>query len=165
VDVLIGALGLLRSSFPDMRCFIVGQGPEEKNLKKEAASYGLQQNIRFIGFVKDHEDIIRLMKSSRLCVLPSTREGFGMVALEALACGVPVLTARHPENAICDLVGIGGLQIVPLTIQDFADAIREQLQSTSMRSSFHLADSWDWNAVTRKWLEMAVRLTKHQSKS
>lgn len=165
VDVLLGALGLLHTSFPDIRCFIIGRGPEEENLKEEAVSYGLQENVRFIGFVKDQEDLIRLMKASRLCVLPSTREGFGMVALEALACGVPVVTARHPGNAICDLVGIGGLRIVPLTIQDFADAIREQLQSTSLKGSFQIDDSWDWTAITRKWLEMAGEVTKPSPKS
>ena len=42
------------------------------------------------------------MKSSKICVLPSTREGFGITALEGLACGLPVVTIDHQANAIRD---------------------------------------------------------------
>ena len=44
------------------------------------------------------------MKSSKIFVLPSTREGFGIVALEANACGLPVITVNHAKNAAADLV-------------------------------------------------------------
>ena len=44
------------------------------------------------------------MKASHVCVIPSTREGFGIAALEALACGLPVVTVDHPDNAIAQLI-------------------------------------------------------------
>ena len=48
--------------------------------------------------------LIGYMKSSKVFVLPSTREGFGMVVIEANACGIPVVTVNHPMNAAVDLV-------------------------------------------------------------
>lgn len=78
-----------------------------------------------------------------------------MVALEALACGVPVVTADHPGNAIRDLAEIGGVRAVPLTEEDVADAIRETFQSRSPPHVPDLEGAWDWDAVSGQWLGMA----------
>ena len=155
VDVLIGAVALLKESTPSIRCTIVGRGPEEERLKAQVSLSGLDKNIRFTGFVRDQDDILALLKASRVCVLPSTREGFGMVALEALACGVPVVTADHPGNAIRDLAEIGRVRAVPLNSKDFAVAIRETLQSHSSPPVPDLEGAWDWDAVSGRWLGMA----------
>jgi len=155
VDVLIGAVALLKASIPEICCTIVGRGPEEERLNAQVSLSGLDKNIRFTGFVKDQDDILALLKASRACVLPSTREGFGMVALEALACGIPVVTADHPGNAIRDLAEMGGVRAVPLTAQDFAVAIQETLQSPLSTVVPSLEGAWDWNSVTGKWLGMA----------
>lgn len=48
-----------------------------------------------------------MIKSSRVLVLPSTREGFGVVLLEANACGIPVITLDHKDNAARDLIEEG----------------------------------------------------------
>lgn len=164
VDVLIGAISLLQKSYPDMRCIIIGKGPEEERLKAQVISENIEKNVEFVGFLKDPEDLIGLMKSSRVCVLPSTREGFGMVALEARACGIPVVTADHPGNAIRDLAVIGGVRIVPLTREDFAHAIQDMLSSSSAPAPASLEGAWDWDTVTRKWLEAAGILASSAGK-
>jgi len=160
VDVLIGAVALLKESIPSIRCTIVGRGPEEERLKAQVSSSGLDKNIRFTGFVRDQDEILALLKASRLCVLPSTREGFGMVALEALACGVPVLTADHPGNAIRDLAEIGGVRAVPLTEKDFAVEIREILESRSPPLIPDIEGAWDWDAVSGLWLRMVEEFSR-----
>ncbi|HII75718.1 MAG TPA: glycosyltransferase family 4 protein [Methanolinea sp.] len=166
VDVLIGAVALLKASIPEICCTIVGRGPEEERLNAQVSLSGLDKNIRFTGFVKDQDDILALLKASRACVLPSTREGFGMVALEALACGIPVVTADHPGNAIRDLAEMGGVRAVPLTAQDFAVAIQETLQSPLSTFVPSLEGAWDWDAVTEQWLGMAeefLRISKEHA--
>ena len=57
--------------------------------------------------MEKHEDVYSLMKSSKVFVLPSTREGFGISVIEANACGIPVITVRHENNASKDLIQVG----------------------------------------------------------
>jgi len=104
VDVLIKAVELVRKKIPDVKCMIIGDGPEKGDLEKLATDLGLDGNITFTGFLENHDDVISCMKSSKVFVLPSTREGFGIVALEANACGLPVVTVNHKRNAACDFI-------------------------------------------------------------
>jgi glycosyltransferase involved in cell wall biosynthesis len=104
VDVLIKAINILKSKSPDIKCFIVGEGPEKEKLQKLAEDFNLSENINFFDFFSDHKDLYSLMKSSKVFVLPSTREGFGIVLVEANACGIPVVTINHKDNAAKDLV-------------------------------------------------------------
>jgi glycosyltransferase involved in cell wall biosynthesis len=55
-------------------------------------------------FLENHDEMISYMKSSKVFVLPSTREGFGIVVIEANACGLPVIVVNHKMNAACDLI-------------------------------------------------------------
>lgn len=158
VDILVDAVALVRETMPGIRCIIIGRGPEEERLKAMVMRSGLESNIELIGFARDQEEIITLLKASKMCVLPSTREGFGMVALEALACGIPVITADHPQNAIRDLAPYGDVRIVPLTKEDFAEAICHGLFSPPPSDSAGLRGTWDWDAVTAQWLETALHL-------
>ena len=72
-----------------------------KDLTKQL---NLTKNIIFKGFVKENKDVLALMKSSKVFVLPSTREGFGISIIEANACGIPAITINHKDNASKDLI-------------------------------------------------------------
>lgn len=104
VDVLIKAIDLVRKEIPDVKCMIIGDGPEKRELEKLATDLGLDGYIKFTGFLEEYDDVISYMKSSKVFVLPSTREGFGIVALEANACSLPVVTVNHRRNAACDFI-------------------------------------------------------------
>ncbi|KDE54608.1 glycosyl transferase family 1 [Methanoculleus sp. MH98A] len=108
VDLLLRALVPVREEVPDLRALVVGDGPERPALEALARDLGLP--VTFAGFLPDYDSVIAVMKASRVFVLPSTREGFGIAALEAMACGVPVVTADHPGNAARDLIvpGVNG---------------------------------------------------------
>uniref|UniRef100_A0A7C3YMN8 Glycosyltransferase family 1 protein n=1 Tax=Geoglobus ahangari TaxID=113653 RepID=A0A7C3YMN8_9EURY len=104
VDILIKAISIVKTEMPDVRCLIVGDGPEREKLTMLVKKLELEKNIKFTGFLENYENVIGLMKSSKVFVLPSTREGFGIVALEANACGLPVITIKHERNASCEFV-------------------------------------------------------------
>ena len=82
-------------------------------------------------------------------MLPSTREGFGITALEALACGLPVVTVDHPANAICDLITENNGFLCSLSAEDLADKISHALlHHAEMRNAcIASADSLDWNRI------------------
>lgn len=151
VDFLIKAMGLIRKKFPDIRCGIIGDGPERDRLET-LAHQKAAGNVKFFGFISDLEKI-SMMKSAEVLAFPSTREGFGMVVLEAMACGLPVITTNHPMNAAADLISHNGFK-GDLSEEFIADKIGKLLANPDIRrdmsaSSIRYAHEYDWDNITR----------------
>lgn len=104
IDLLIKALSCLKSSYPRIKCLIIGEGPEKNHLIGLSNKYRLGDNIQFADFINNKSDYYAQIKSSRVYVLPSSREGFGLSVLEANACGIPAITINHPQNAATLLI-------------------------------------------------------------
>jgi len=151
IDLLIRSLKHVQSQVPDVKVLIVGDGPEMNNLRSLAKELDLSQSIRFLGFIEDYNYALSLMKSSRIFVSPSTREGFGMAALEANACGIPVVTVSHDMNAVMDLIGKDtGLICQPNEVE-LSQAILSLLrQSISGNRCIEAARQYDWDAICNR---------------
>jgi len=149
VDVLIKAVGLVKKEIPEVKCTIIGGGPEQSGLEVLAAELGLKENIEFTGFLDESEVLISRMKSSKVFVLPSTREGFGIVALEANACGLPVITVNHDMNAVCDLILTDNGFRCELSAADIAEKILEGFdRREAMRvHCIERANGYDWAII------------------
>ena len=161
VDLLIRAVDLIRKKIPEIKCLIVGDGPERKNLEKFVYEKNLSSNIEFAGFLADHDDLISYMKSSKVFVLPSIREGFGIVVLEANACELPVVVVKHKMNASCDLINNGENGFISeLSDEDLAEKIilgingKERMKNNCIDFSRH----YDWD-------DIVVSLEKFYEKS
>lgn len=85
---LVTTLTYLKGEFPGFRAVLIGQ--LERELKPQLADLGLLECVTFAGLVSDVEKF-RLFKASRVMLMPSTYESWGIVIAEALACGVPVV--------------------------------------------------------------------------
>jgi len=159
VDLLIKALKIVKSEVPDIKALIVGDGPEAGKLKSLVLELGLEKNVLFLGFLEDYNEALALMKSSRIFATPSTREGFGMAALEANACGLPVVTVKHRMNAVMDLVTKETGAVCQPTEQAIAGAICRTLQKKEkMRGRcIEEAKKYDWEEIcdraTRVYVE------------
>jgi glycosyltransferase involved in cell wall biosynthesis len=128
VDLLIGAVARIAAGGREARCLIIGDGPERDRLEALAASLDVAHLVTFGGALPESADVFAAMKAARVLALPSVREGFGMVALEANACGIPVITVDHPANAAADLVEHGRTGwVVPPTVPALAEAIQQAL--------------------------------------
>lgn len=94
VDVLLQALALLRAGGRSATLSIIGSGPEEAALRRQVQALGLQRQVGFAGRLVG-EPLVRALNAHRVVAVPSLwEEPFGLVALEALACGcVPVVAA------------------------------------------------------------------------
>jgi glycosyltransferase involved in cell wall biosynthesis len=104
LSLLIEAVDSVRKEKPGVSCMLVGDGPEMQDLISQVHRLGMEGNITFTGFLEDHDEVLALIKSSRVFAFPSSREGFGIGALEALACGVPLVTLNHEMNAAKEFV-------------------------------------------------------------
>lgn len=90
IDYLLQAFAKIATSAPDTNLLIVGEGPELGALVSLANELGIATRVRFTGML-DRVSVRNLMQGARGLVLPSTEEGQGVVMLEALACGTPVV--------------------------------------------------------------------------
>jgi len=149
-DLVIHAVNLLQHKNKDIRALIIGEGPEYNTLKNLINGKKIDNTIHMSGFYRDHDDLIAHLKSSKVFVLPSTREGFGITALEALACGLPVVTVDHPSNAVRELISEHNGFLCSLSAQDLADKICHALQYHAvMRDTCIVsAESFDWDHIT-----------------
>jgi glycosyltransferase involved in cell wall biosynthesis len=88
------------------------------------------------------------MKSSKMLVLPSTREGFGLVVIEAMAAGIPVITTRHKDNAARDLVvdGVNGLLVEPMAT-DIAEKILNLMRDGTQMKPRKNIEKYDWQHI------------------
>ena len=91
LNTLIDALGILYSDFPKCELWIVGDDPQIHFFKDKAKKMHLQDNIKFLGH-KTHEELLEIYSNCTVFSLPSLTEAFGVVILEAMSAGIPVIT-------------------------------------------------------------------------
>ncbi|PKL68749.1 MAG: glycosyltransferase family 1 protein [Methanobacteriales archaeon HGW-Methanobacteriales-1] len=128
VDNLIRAMHILIEDFPQLQCKIVGTGPKDHDLKNLVKKLNLENNIEFCGFVEKHEDVLKIIKSSHIFCLPSKVEGFGIVVVEALGCGVPFVASKIPP--IMEASGEkGGLFFEPENWMELSEKIKYLLNN------------------------------------
>ncbi len=150
VDLLLDAVALLRSHGVMVTCRVIGDGPERESLQAHATTLGIADVVDFRADVSDQSSLFSLSKASHVFVFPSEREGFGIAVLEALACGLPVVTTSSPDNLAAQLVLDTGAGIVcDPTAQALADAVLNVLAHPEQPGA---ADTWlrayDWDTIT-----------------
>jgi L-malate glycosyltransferase len=89
IEDVVRIFAAVRAEIPS-RLDLVGEGPERARIEDLVASLGLREHVRFLG---ERGDLIALLQQSDLFLLPSQTESFGLAALEAMACGVPVVAS------------------------------------------------------------------------
>jgi glycosyltransferase involved in cell wall biosynthesis len=159
VDQLIEAVASLYAEGINATCAIVGEGPEEPRLKSLRVRLGVVNQVTFIANLPDHAEIFGLMKSAKVLVLPSVREGFGIVVAEAIACGLPVITTNHQENHAQELVedGVTGWICAP-TVDGIAEALRDALAGGAARRvpDPGVRERYDWRSFTARLIDVFV---------
>lgn len=148
-DLLIRAFSLLSREQPALILRIIGEGPEREDLCAIIRSLGLGDRVFVHGFEKDYDGLIARMKAARIFVLPSTREGFGIAALEALACGLPVVTVADPANAVANLVTEKTGIVSDLDADNLATAMKQVLlRHDAMREDCIAASrKYEWDRI------------------
>ena len=119
-ELVLRALGKLRPSFPQLRCRIIGEGPDRARLEALVRELGIGQQVQFVGR-QSRSEVAQAMRRCSVFVLPSRNEGLGCVYLEAMSSGKPVIACHgqgieelieHGKNGWLIRVG-GPEELVP----------------------------------------------------
>lgn len=145
---LIKSMPDILSDHPDTGLVLVGSGDNER-LSLLAESVGVRDHVQFEGFVAD-EDLPDYYRAADLFVFPSTLEGFGMVLVEAMASGLPVVSTT--ATAIPEVVGDAGVLVRPKCEDALSEAICNILSEGDLglwatKSRNHVIDKFTWRKV------------------
>jgi D-inositol-3-phosphate glycosyltransferase len=158
VDILINAAAMLES---DVDCSVLIVGGDESSasrieeLQGLARDLGIDHRVAFVGAV-DHDSLPLFYNAADICVVPSHYESFGLVAVEAMACGVPVVASRVGGLMGTVKDGETGYLVPWLCPEPFAERIEMLLENDSLRRN--LGDSAR-EAVDRfRWENVAGRI-------
>lgn len=152
IDDLIKSLVIVKEKFLDIQCKIIGSGPEKNNLEQLVIKLGLEKNVIFEGFVKEHKDVLKILKNSHIFCLPSSVEGFGIVNLEAMACGIPVVASDiEPIKEITEN-GQGALLFPLGNVAKISENIlilltNETLYNKMVNNGKIISQKYDWNSI------------------
>ena len=139
VDILLGAAAQLES---ESDCFVLviggdrnARAGEMAHLRDLAAELGIAERVSFLGAV-DHERLPLFYSAADICVVPSFYESFGLVALEAMACGTPVVASRVGGLSVAVRDGETGYLIPWRCPEPFAERLELLLGNDELRRAF-----------------------------
>jgi len=152
IPTLLNAIALLRGKRKDFIVEIAGDGPNRKEYEQLAASLKLKEVVRFYGFVSE-ETKVELMRKCDFFVLPSLWETFGVVLIEAMACGKPVIaTARGgPREIVSKEVGILAPSEDPAALAEAIDYMLDHYQGYSPEQiAQYVRERYSYEAVGKQ---------------
>jgi glycosyltransferase involved in cell wall biosynthesis len=156
VGALVPAIALARATAPELRCDVFGDGPDRAEVERAARAEGLERIVRVHGFV-DGEVVDRALRHALCMALPSRREGYGLVVIEAASRGTPSVVVAGPDNAAVELVedGVNGVVAPSASPDDLAAAIlRVRDAGLAMRES---TAEWFARNASRLSLESSLQ--------
>ncbi len=165
---LLQAFRLIKNSHPASRLTIAGDGPLREKLHSQANALGIENSVTFLGSVR-HCDLPALYRRATLAVFPfvtaqdGDEEGFGLVVVEAMGCGCPVIASDLPAVRQSIQHGVTGYLTPPGDAHALADAIHRCLVDDSMRSKVATAalesarERFDWPLIAMRYRQLIER--------
>jgi glycosyltransferase involved in cell wall biosynthesis len=160
-DHLLMATKLLIQKRKDFRVMILGDGDDLPRLKELNSKLGLEEIVQFTGFVPESEKVAVYQKAAIL-VENSVKEGWGLIVMEANACGTPVIATRVPGLVDSVLENKTGFFYEYGNIEDLAKKIEllldnEQLRNEMGKSGIEWANQFTWDKTADKMMEAIVQ--------
>jgi L-malate glycosyltransferase len=132
IDYLISALDQIVQQYPRVSLNILGEGIERENLVQQVDRLGLSGHVTFTGRIQ-HPEIVNYLQQADIAVMPSLAESFGVFALEAQACGLPVVASNVGGVPEAIMQGETGLLVPPADAGALAEAILSLVYDRRLR--------------------------------
>ena len=150
-DLLLSALPQVIGGAAPFLVYLAGTGPEQRHLVRVAKKYGIQDRVKFLGHVSGRHKV-ELIQQAAFVVMPSWYESFGLVALEAMACGKPVVAARTGGLASIVRHRETGLLYDPGNVDQLTECLVELLLHPKLRCEYgrvarQVAESYSWSRI------------------
>jgi 1,2-diacylglycerol 3-alpha-glucosyltransferase len=155
IDFLLEVVKQAIKKKPDVLLVITGEGPAENHLHKMAYAHGIENNVRFIGYLDRNTELNACYKSADVFVFASKSETQGLVLLEAMAQGTPVVAIAELGTASILIEGQGA-SIATENVAEFADKVHGLLTQPKLRNTLGKAgkayalNQWSANAKAQQ---------------
>jgi glycosyltransferase involved in cell wall biosynthesis len=159
LDLLVQAAAALRDRVPQLELRIAGGGPEYQRLRQLSSELGIEPAVHWLGDVSLNDLAAEYNRCDAFC-LPSVQEGFGIVFLEAMAAGKPIVAAR--AAAVPEVVR-SGLLVEPENSEALAEAILRLYRDPDLRNSLALAgwrevEQFEMRCVAARFLKEVAKI-------
>lgn len=161
VDKLLEAIATIKPRIPDVWLAIAGRGHIQAALQQQATELGLEDNVKFLGFIPD-EDLPLAYQAADFTIMPSQSfEGFGLAVVESLACGTPVICT--PVGGMPEILSSFSPDLI--TTSTAASAIAEKLEQALLqkllipsRETCHqyAATHFNWQKIAQQVREVLL---------
>ncbi len=166
LDHLIQVVSLLKEKGDSMTLQIIGDGPERKGLEALVKELNISENVVFHGEIESDIEAYSWMKTARIFVHPSTKEGGGSITvLEANACGLPVVAYRHENGIANELIdeGMNGYWVEEIDPKAMGKKIHQLLLDESQGqkikdNSIKNAEKHDWINIGKEYEDYFLKL-------
>ncbi|MDD4966413.1 glycosyltransferase [Halothiobacillus sp.] len=158
IDFLLNMMPFVLKETPEAILVIAGEGPAESHLQRKVAAMGLQASVKFVGYMRRDGALQDAYRAADLFVFASRTETQGLVLLEALALGTPVV-ALGAMGTLDVLNPDGGCMIAPDDPSEFAEAVNQTLNQPDRYQQLvdqapRYAETWTAAQKTQQLLEM-----------
>ncbi|MFO7154140.1 MAG: glycosyltransferase family 4 protein [Caldicoprobacter oshimai] len=155
IDFNLHALSRLLPKYPDVKYLVIGDGPEKESLLNLSKELGIDEHVEFMG-KRPNDEVIKYMYNADIFSLPSWSEGFGIVYLEAMACGKPVIACQG--EGIEDVIQHGetGFLVRPKDVDSLVEVLELLLDNpqraldVGKKAQKHVMKNYTWEEVALK---------------
>ena len=154
----LNTLSTLRANGLPVRLVMAGDGPLRRRLERRAARSALA--VTFAGFLPDRAALAKLLASADVAIAPGPAETFGLAALEALACGTPVVVSA--ESALPEVVGDAGASVAGEDLAAGVISVLARPEQPRRAAARARAERYGWPAAVRAFLSVHQALVRDE---
>ena len=166
IDFLVHMLPRLREKVPEVLLVIAGEGPAVEHIRKLVAELDLARSVHFVGYLDRATSLLDCYRAADAFVFASRTETQGLVLLEAMAQGTPVVSTAVMGTADV-LAGVQGAVVVPEDIEAFASAVAGVMRDPARRQSLSAharedAARWSSRHMAQRLLDLYRRVVEEE---